>query len=82
MKLSMLIKLLQYEADNRVNRDDPEVRVMTNDPSIGPHAAVTVVGVQAGFDWDMGRILLTTDPAVVRAKKTATKDDKVNGYVG
>ncbi len=48
-----------------VNDENPEVVVLTRNPSVGPRACARVTGANFGFDWDKGRLLLRTDPPVV-----------------
>lgn len=44
---------------------DNEVAIKLDTPSIGESAYTNITGIEVGFDWDSGKIFLTTDSKVM-----------------
>ena len=44
---------------------DNEVAIKLDIPSVGSSVYANITGIEVGFDWDSGRIFLTTDSKVV-----------------
>lgn len=45
--------------------EDNEVVIKLNVPSVGPSAYVNITGIEIGFDWDSGKVFLTTDSKLI-----------------
>ncbi len=62
MKLSEVLPLLERI---RSRGGDPELLVMVqSEGGLGGTPAVLVTGIHAGFDWDSGKVLISTDRAL------------------
>lgn len=49
-----------------------KVMVLTNNPSFGPSAAVSVSAINPGIDWDSGRLLIQPSvPVYTREEETS-----------
>lgn len=63
MKLSAAIEILERI---RSQGGDPELVVtVQSEGGLGGTAAVAVTGLHAGFDWDAGRVLISTAQPVI-----------------
>lgn len=45
--------------------EDNEVVIKLDVPSIGPSAYVNITGIEVGFDWDSGKVFLTTSSNLI-----------------
>lgn len=67
----MTLGELQYAVNLFVERGqdiNAEVRITTNDSSIGERASVGITHICPGMDWEQGQIRISTDEKVVREK--------------
>lgn len=44
---------------------DNEVAIKLDSPNIGCSAYTNITGIEVGFDWDSGKIFLTTDSKLI-----------------
>lgn len=68
------MKLSQFIAEAQAvlaQSGDGEVTVIVANPSIGPHAQTAVTGIGAGFDWEMGKVIVTTEDRLLAIPNTA-----------
>lgn len=57
---SILNKMYEHSSKN----DDLIIGILTNDPSIGSRSYVTVNHVSKGFDWESGKLMVSTSQPV------------------
>lgn len=72
MQLGALLDVLQS-----LVRDNPELLkrecvVRVENPSVGPSAVTVMNGVTVGFDWDKGRLILSTEDRLLSLSKAST----------
>lgn len=63
MKVRDFKNLLEKYGDRYL---DNELVVLTEDPSIGPSGSVSVKGIAPGFDWNTGKMMIVTEPRVIK----------------
>ena len=66
MKIEKIYEILESYMKENPEVKDQELEVILSENSIGPSAATPVVCVYPGFDWDNGRMLLTTEEKICR----------------
>ena len=71
MKVNDLIKNLQLIITNnpKVGEWDIVVPVKNTENKLGSRASVDVVGISQGFDWNSGRVFISTDAVVQKSNK-------------
>lgn len=76
MKLDQVIATLQEIASlPSTSASECDVVVSVHSPgSMGPSPAAKIRGLYAGFDWDNGRVLIQTEPALSRLTLEQVKD--------
>jgi hypothetical protein len=66
MKVRELRKLLNsYSGRVEEERDDCDVMINVDKPSVGPTAMVTVKSAGFGFDWERGKFIIFSDDLIV-----------------
>jgi len=73
-----ILALLTSYKDSIQDFDILEVVVVTGDKCIGPSAAVNVKVIYPGFDWNIGKLMITTEPNVIK-KPLGSKTRKFSG---
>ena len=73
MTISELRNYLNRLHEVQPRCDDWEVAIITSDPSIGARSHVLVRSANIGFDWEHGKLMMTTNQPIT--KKIGDKHD-------
>jgi hypothetical protein len=66
MKVSEMKQYLDFLLDINPKNSELEIVVRLNEPSHGPTASTDVIGIVNGFDWNSGKVIISTDDDIIR----------------
>lgn len=71
MKLSELKKIVDFDAERELHREDREVVIAIKLPytTVGPIPTIPIKSVRLGFDWERGKYILTAEEELMPADR-------------
>jgi len=75
MKLSELKQHIDFLIEHGYKHDDPEIRVIiSTSGSIGGTPTVGIKSITSGFDWDSGKIMISTLDPIMKVNQNTLEN--------